>query len=128
MDTLLKMKREEMLLFCFLLYDQDRNGLITPGDLLDVIGIESKLSHRNILIEKDVFKIVEHVSEVRNKGSFVFDNVSDDIVTEDSLTLTKYRIYKFKEKKTKSLAKDPKGKLKSFNMHKSLFTLKKKES
>ena len=61
-DTLLKMKREEMLLFCFLLYDQDKNGLITPADLLDVIGVESRLSSRNILIEKDVFKIIEYVN------------------------------------------------------------------
>ena len=54
---LLKMKREELYLFVFLIIDQNKDGLISASDLIEILGIKNTASRRNQLIEKDVFKI-----------------------------------------------------------------------
>lgn len=40
MKELVMLKREEVLVFCFLIIDQNKDGLITAEDLISLLGIK----------------------------------------------------------------------------------------
>jgi Ca2+-binding EF-hand superfamily protein len=73
MKEMTSLKREEMLVFCFLLIDQNRDGLVTIEDLMNLLGIRSKNNDYNPLITSDVLKIYAYVDRMKQKGDPVTD-------------------------------------------------------
>lgn len=50
-----------MLVFSFLMIDQNKDGLITIEDLMNLLGIRSKTTDYNPLITSDILKIYRYV-------------------------------------------------------------------
>lgn len=73
MKEMTSLKREEMLVFCFLLIDQNRDGLVTIEDLMNLLGIRSKNNDYNPLITSDVLKIYAYVDRMKQRGDPVTD-------------------------------------------------------
>lgn len=73
MKELTSLKREEMLVFCFLLIDQNRDGLVNIDDLMNLLGIRSKNNDYNPLITSDVLKIYAYVDRMKQRGDPVTD-------------------------------------------------------
>lgn len=73
MKELTSLKREEMLVFCFLLIDQNRDGLVTIDDLMNLLGIRSKNNDYNPLITSDVLKIYAYVDRMKQRGDPITD-------------------------------------------------------
>lgn len=62
-----------MLVFCFLLIDQNRDGLVTIDDLMNLLGIRSKNNDYNPLITSDVLKIYAYVDRMKQRGDPITD-------------------------------------------------------
>lgn len=73
MKEMTSLKREEMLVFCFLLIDQNRDGLVTIEDLMNLLGIRSKNNDYNPLITSDVLKIYAYVDRMKQRGDPITD-------------------------------------------------------
>lgn len=74
-NTLLSLQKREVLLLVFIILDQDKDGLITPSDLMELSGLKNTSIDRNILIERDIFRIMQYVKE---ENDIEIDDKVDD--------------------------------------------------
>ncbi len=99
LESLLSFKLEEIYYLCFLVMDQNGDGLICGADLF---AMATASSNENPLISKDIYKIYEYVAHYRQINAPIVDAVcdEDDFRLENS-TIQKYRLFETKKEREK---------------------------
>lgn len=99
-------KKEEVLVFVFLILDYNKDGYITPEDLTSLIGTKKDSSSTfNDLVMHDISKIINSVEERIKQGLSVFDCKTNPIFKDEFLTYVKFRIHNYRQKKAPSETK-----------------------
>lgn len=78
---MLKYKQEEVLLFVFVIMDQNRDGLITPEDLTSFLNTYNEATP-NPLLMNDVHLLLEYVKKQKMQSRPTEDSVSHPILKD----------------------------------------------
>ena len=75
---------EEVLVLIFIIMDQNADGLITPGDLINFIGATNEKVLTNPLIMEDVYEIMRYLNvknsreeSLADRPSFEYEELTD---------------------------------------------------
>lgn len=114
-----------MLVFCFLIVDQNKDGLITAEDLTSLLGVRDKsASTHNPLILNDILKIHQYIQVQKQKGDPVFDKCNNPILKDECLTFMKYRINNYRQKKHEASGENERKYFLSTRLHPHLYSLR----